>query len=127
MSLYGWGISPLQCLPSPPYRTTKCSYISIFQQEFEPMVTVFEYSNTELATVVSCSLLSTKGLTLQILPAAKCVHQTSLPLNMVLYAHKVNAVVTKQQTFENFSYSKRQFRGSVLISDCILCDLCSCI
>ena len=113
MSLYGWEISPLQCLPSAPYRTTKCSYISIFQQEYEP--------------VVSCSVLSTKGLTLQILPAAKCVHHSSLPLNIVLYALKLKAVVTKQQTFENFSYSKWQFRGSVHISDCILCGLCSCI
>jgi len=114
-------------MPPPQYRTTKCGYVSIFQQKFEPVVTMLEYSNTELLTVVSCSVLSTEGFTLQISPAAKCVHHTSLPLNIVLYAFKLKAVVTKQQTFENFSYSKWQFRVSVPISDCILCDLCSCI
>ena len=90
----------------PQYRTTKCGYVSIFQQKFEPVVTMLEYSNTELLTVVSCSVLSTEGFTLQISPAAKCVHHTSLPLNIVLHAFKLKAVVTNQQTFENFSYSK---------------------
>jgi len=113
--------------PPHPYRTTKCGHVSIFQQGFEPVAIVLEYSNNELPTVVSCSVLSTKGCTLKILPAATCVHHTSLPLNIVLHAFKLKAVVTNQQTFENFSYSKWQFRGSVPISDCILCGLCSCI
>ena len=86
MSLCGWGISHYNASPPfPPYRTTKCGYVSIFQHEFEPVVTMLEYSNTELRTVVNCSVLSTKGFTLQILPAAKCVHHTSLPLNIILY------------------------------------------
>jgi len=58
------------------------------------VVTVLEYSNTELPTVVSCCVLSTKGFTLQILPAAKCVNYTSLPFNIILYARKVNVAVT---------------------------------
>ena len=71
------------------------------------MVTVLEYSNTELPTVISCLVLSTNGFTLQILPAAKCVHHCSLPMNItILNASKVNSVVTNQQTFENFSYFK---------------------
>jgi len=39
------------------------------------------------------------------------------------YCMLSKAVVTKQQTFENFSYSKWQFRGSVPISDCFLWPL----
>jgi hypothetical protein len=47
-----------------------------------------------------------KSFTSQILAAARCVHHYIWLFNIILNVFKVNAVVTDQQTFENFSYSK---------------------